>query len=83
MIEIQFLILNGKLILKISIFHRVVKKISKLVIQVKKVVNHFEYHQEISNKMFLFLNMMSYCEVNNDLFSQKNNKFFNIYPSRL
>ena len=36
----------------------------------KKVTNHFENHKEISNKLFLFINMMSFCESNNlDLFS--------------
>ena len=36
----------------------------------KKMTNHFENHKEISNKLNLFLNMMSYCESNNlDLFS--------------
>ena len=37
---------------------------------IKKMTNHFEYHNEISNKMNLFLNMMIYCEsFNLDLFS--------------
>ena len=37
---------------------------------VKKMTNHFENHKEISNKLNLFINMMSYCESNNlDLFS--------------
>lgn len=33
------------------------------------MVNHFEYHSHISNKLKLFLNMMKYCEQNNlDIF---------------
>ena len=37
---------------------------------VKKMTNHFENHKEISNKLNLFINMMSYCELHNlDLFS--------------
>ena len=39
-------------------------------ISIKKMTNHFEFHNEISNKMNLFLNMMKYCESNKlDLFS--------------
>ena len=37
---------------------------------IKKVTNHFEFHREISNKLFLFINMMIFCEANNlDIFS--------------
>ena len=37
---------------------------------VKKITNHFEFHNEITNKLNLFLNMMIYCEKKNyDLFS--------------
>ena len=37
---------------------------------IKKMTNHFEFHKEISNKLNLFLNMMSFCEKQNyDLFS--------------
>ena len=36
----------------------------------KRVTNHFEFHTEISNKLNLFINMMTFCESNNyDLFS--------------
>lgn len=31
---------------------------------IKQVVNHFEFHSSISNKLNLFLNLMNYCEVN-------------------
>lgn len=30
----------------------------------KQVLNHFEYHQEISNKEYLFKNILEYCELN-------------------
>ena len=37
---------------------------------IKKMTNHFEFHTEITNKMNLFLNMMTYCEnFNLDLLS--------------
>ena len=33
-------------------------------------INHFEYHNELSNKMKLFFNLIHYCELNDiDLFS--------------
>lgn len=31
---------------------------------IKQMVNHFEFHPAISNKINLFLNLMKYCEVN-------------------
>ena len=32
-----------------------------------QVVNHYEYHTGISNKLNLFLNLMKYCEVINKI----------------
>lgn len=31
---------------------------------IKQVVNHFEFHPSISNKLNLLINLMKYCEVN-------------------
>ena len=37
---------------------------------IKKMINHFEFHKEITNKLEMFLNMMAYCENNGiDVFS--------------
>ena len=37
---------------------------------IKRITNHFEFHNEISNKLNLFINMMIFCEKKNyDLFS--------------
>ena len=33
--------------------------------KMKQMVNHFEFHQVISNKANLFINLMKYCERNN------------------
>ena len=33
--------------------------------KMKQMVNHFEFHQVISNKANLFINLMKYCEKNN------------------
>ena len=33
--------------------------------KMRQMVNHFEYHQAISNKAYLFINLMKYCEKNN------------------
>jgi hypothetical protein len=30
---------------------------------IKQIVNHFEYHPAISNKMNLLITLMKYCEV--------------------
>ena len=32
---------------------------------VPQIVNHFEYHNVISNKLNMFLNLFEYCEGNN------------------
>ena len=29
----------------------------------RQLVNHFEYHREVSNKLNLYINLMKYCEV--------------------
>lgn len=35
-----------------------------------KFTNHFEYHSSITNKLFLFYNLLKYCEqINKNLFS--------------
>ena len=31
----------------------------------KQIVNHFEYHFAISNKAYMFVNLMKYCEKRN------------------
>ena len=33
--------------------------------KMKQIVNHFEYHFVISNKAYMFINMMKYCEKRN------------------
>ena len=33
--------------------------------KMKQMVNHYEFHQAISNKAYLFINLMKYCEKNN------------------
>ena len=33
--------------------------------KMKQIVNHFEYHLVISNKAYMFINMMKYCEKRN------------------
>jgi hypothetical protein len=33
---------------------------------IKQLVNHFEFHSAISNKLNLFINLMKYCEVLNN-----------------
>ena len=42
-----------------------------LAAKVNQIVNHFEYHSEISNKMRLFANLLRYCDLQKkiDLFS--------------
>ena len=33
--------------------------------KMRQMVNHFEYHHAISNKAYMFINLMKYCEKNN------------------
>ena len=43
-------------------FHKTIEEIH--------LVNHFEFHNELSNKRNIFLNLLKYCEINNiNLFS--------------
>jgi hypothetical protein len=42
-----------------------------------QILNHFEYHSVISNKLYLFQNIMKFCEVNKN--KNKNKKFTIFY----
>ena len=47
------------------------------------MINHFEHHTQITNKQYLFLNLLKYCEVSNHFiftYQQVGKELFNLIP---